>query len=253
MIAILDQGQGHAIPGKMFDQGHGMRPRHVGILHALKNMHRRMRIQRRAQQEIAATILDQRARDRIGIGRIGAVAQPDALGLDLLAHFGGHVRPHQRFGEIDRRGDQDEAGQPLACFFGTHCTRGEQRNPAPHRRADDDLRAGRLGADQGKALGKPARNDAILETPAGFAMAGIIEAQAGATLAGRESIQSLRLGGLHVGLEAAEPDNARTLRQGGRGRTLPKSDLAPFDGLKRRVICVVHNHIGHVRLYLALG
>ena len=55
---------------------------------------------------------------------------------------------------------------------------------------------------------KPAADGAVREVAAGFAVAGIVEPQAGAALLLRPGIERLRFGAFHVGLEAAQPEQA---------------------------------------------
>ena len=94
-----------------------------------------------------------------------------------------------------------------ACDF----ARQQQRHPAAHRRADHDLRAAAELLEHRDALLQPAPDGAVDEGAAGFAMAGIVEPDAGAAVLRGPRVQRQRLGALHVGIEAAEPE------QPGRG------------------------------------
>ena len=58
--------------------------------------------------------------------------------------------------------------------------RGEQRDPAAHRRADQDRPLVAAGGDHGERVLEPVRHRPAPEIVARFAMAGIVEAQEGA-------------------------------------------------------------------------
>ena len=62
-----------------------------------------------------------------------------------------------------------------------------------------------------EAFLQPAADGAVGEVAARFAVAGIIEPHAGAALSLGPAVERLRLGALHVGLEAAEPEQAWAL------------------------------------------
>ena len=64
MIAVLDQGEGDIVSGKMLNQPHGMGPGYVRVLHALQDVNRASGLDRRIEQEMAAPILDQPEGDR---------------------------------------------------------------------------------------------------------------------------------------------------------------------------------------------
>ena len=105
-----------------------------------------------------------------------------------------------------------EAGPELLRRFNSR-TR-QQRQPTAHRRADQNLRAAAAGVEHRKTVGKPAADRTVGESAFGFAMAGIVEPHATALFALRPFRQRHRLGALHVGLVAAEPEQAgRRYRQ----------------------------------------
>src|ERR1019366_9763965 len=86
-----------------------------------------------------------------------------------------------------------------------------RRPRAAKERAAPDLGAGAELLEHRDGLFQPAPNGAIDERAAGFAMAGIIEPDAGPVPLGGPRIQRDRLGAPHVRIEAAEPE------QPGRG------------------------------------
>src|SRR5690606_19436781 len=108
----------------------------------------------------------------------------------------------------------------------------EEGEPAAHGRADDDLRPARAGKDRLRLL-QPARNGAVEEIAAGEAVAGIVEARHGETVRLGMAIERLRLGSLHVGAEAAEPEQtggaARTHARGNFARRRAFADRQPDD------------------------
>src|SRR6476661_1352905 len=73
----------------------------------------------------------------------------------------------------------------------------------------------------GERLLKPATDGAIGEISAGLAVAGVIEARHRPAIRLRPSIECLGLGTFHVGLETAEPEQAR-----GRSVATAHSDLS---------------------------
>src|SRR5690606_38545782 len=84
--------------------------------------------------------------------------------------------------------------------------------PPAHGRADHYLRtAGKRRVD-GDALLEPAADGAVEEIAARLAVTGIVKAHAGAPALLRPPVERLRLGALHVGLEAAEPEQPGLLR-----------------------------------------
>ena len=172
-----------------------------------------------------APLLDQAAGDRIGRFRILRRPLPGAFGLDLPLHLGREFLPHQLFGEIDRRRDQHQAGdRARAAARRFELARQQQRQPAAHRRADQHLRALGEALEHRGAVLQPAADGAVGEVAAGFAVAGIIEPDAGAAVFAGPVVERHRLGALHVGLEAAEPE------QPGRGRRpapAPRSGARP--------------------------
>ena len=95
--------------------------------------------------------------------------------------------------------------------------RQQQRHPAAHRRADRDLRTPAELLEHRDALFQPAPDGAVDEGAAQFAMAGIVEPDAGAAVCHGPFIQRQRLGAPHVGIEAAEPEQpGRTACAAGR-------------------------------------
>jgi epoxyqueuosine reductase len=70
MITVLDQGQHHVVAGKTRHQFDRVPPRHVGVLHALQDMHRATRLDQPAQQQMLAAFVNELPGDRIRFRRI---------------------------------------------------------------------------------------------------------------------------------------------------------------------------------------
>ena len=190
----------------MLDQPERMAPGHIRVGHALEDVNGGMRADHAAKQQMPAPVLNQPTGDRRGFGRIVRRPSPDAFFHEFGACGGVELRPHQLFGEIHRRREQDQTGETRQRADGGEMTRQQQRQPAAHRTADQNLRPLRRGLKNRDALGQPVANAAVDKSPFRRAMAGIIEPQAGASLRLRPFGEKLRLGPAHVRREAAEPD-----------------------------------------------
>ena len=193
----------------MLHQPHGVLARHVGILAALQDGHRRTHIDAAAEhQMMLVAILDQSR--RIGIGRIGIFRRPlhDAVALQGGLLGLGHALGHQLGGRIHRGGDQHQGLDPGALAAPPQLAGQQQRQPAAERRADDHLRP-RGGRKHRERFLEPAAHRAIEEIAARQAIAGVIEAGDGETFFRAERIERRRLGPPHVGAVAVEPENAR--------------------------------------------
>ena len=189
-----------------------MFPRHVGVHDALQDAHRATGLDQAAEQKMVAAFLDQRAGDEIGlIRRILRRPRPHALLLQLLLDGRREPVPHQHLGEIDRGCDQHHAGdRRRPAFPAPHqFAHQQQRQPAAHRGADQDLRAAAAGVEHREAVGEPAADRAVRERAAGFAVPRIIETHDGAAFFLRPGVERRGLGALHVGFVAAEPDQPR--------------------------------------------
>ena len=88
---------------------------------------------------------------------------------------------------------------------------GEQGDPSSHGGADEDGTLRQEPLHDRKRLLKPAGDGALFEVAARFAVTAIVETQEGAALPLGPGIDHARLGGAHVGLEAADPDHRRAL------------------------------------------
>ena len=84
----------------------------------------------------------------------------------------------------------------------------QQRQPAAHAGADEDARPSAFRVNMWQDCSSQCRDGAVDEQPARRAMAGIVEAEAGAPGFPRQCGQRLGLGALHVGFEAAQPEEA---------------------------------------------
>jgi hypothetical protein len=107
--------------------------------------------------------------------------------------------PHQLFGKIRRRRDQHEACERGAGRrASSKLARQQQRHPSAHGRAYHHLRPETKLLEHRDALFQPASDGTAGEIAAGFAVAGIVEADAATTMLGRPRIQRHRLGAPHV-------------------------------------------------------
>src|SRR6185312_11158970 len=86
VIAVLDHGQHHIVARQPLRQREGVLPRHVRIPRALQNADWTPDLDGAAEYEMATAILDQGARDRVGLAILRR-PQPDAAGFDLLPGF----------------------------------------------------------------------------------------------------------------------------------------------------------------------
>ncbi len=179
-------------------------PGHVRIVLAVQQPHRTVERDRCMQQQPGASVLDQRAGDGIGLAVLAWPVQ------DTVAHEGGalldgHRLPHQRLGEVGRGGDTDQRGDAIRTG-----ERGEQRDPAAHRRADQDQRSLGQPVDHGERIVGPAADGAVLEPAAAGTVAGVVEAQHGLAAFGAERGERGRLVAGHVAAEAGEEHDRGT-------------------------------------------
>ena len=219
-------------------QREGVLPRHVGVLRALQDANRAADLDGAAEQQMLAAVLDQRAGDRIGLA-IFRRPHPDALGLDLAAsppaekpfHISSSVKSGA--GAISTSPASDARSR---CAL-RQLARQQQRHPAAHRRADRRSAGRRRTASNTARLSSSQRPMVpSAKRAAGFAMAGIVEADAGAALFGGPGVERQRLGALHVGIEAAQPEQpgrgagARRARRSGAGRHRSPTSMKPVPG-----------------------
>ena len=171
MVAILHQREDDVVLGKSCGQFDRVLPGHVGVLHALKDTDGTAGLDHAIEQKLASAILDQVARDRIGLLRILGRPVPDAFLLDFTLYFGREALPHQLLREIYRRRDQHQACHARArvlpaCVF----TREQQRQPGSHRGADHDLRTATKRIKHRQAVLQPAADRACEEISPRFAV-----------------------------------------------------------------------------------
>ncbi len=186
-----------------------------------------------------APLLDQSAGDRIGASEYcdGRCQAPSVsicrfTSGENFFHISSSVK--STAGAISTR-PAIEPRRPCALQL----SRQQQREPAAHRRADQHLRALGEALEHRGAVLKPAADGAVGEFAAGFAVAGIVEPDAGAAVLAGPVVERDGLGALHVGLEAAEPEQPRRRavpdphRDPARGRPVPTS-IGTFRTLFRR-------------------
>ena len=58
VVAILDQGEHHVVASKARHQLDRMPPRHIGVLHALQDMHRTARFDEPTHQQMIAALFE---------------------------------------------------------------------------------------------------------------------------------------------------------------------------------------------------
>jgi hypothetical protein len=120
------------------------------------------------------------------------------------ARIGGGIASHIK-SSVGGGGEADQRLDPFGPRFGQ-----QQRDPAAHRRADDDL--GPLGQriERGQGVGEPGADATVGEFPVRFAVARIVETQAGLAARPGECLDRHRLRSGHVGHEpGAEDDPGR--------------------------------------------
>ena len=67
MLGAFDQGELDIVALQKIDERERVAPRHVGIAHALNDPHRTARIEGRTLQKMMSPLLDETARDRVGL------------------------------------------------------------------------------------------------------------------------------------------------------------------------------------------
>jgi len=204
VIAVLDEGHDDVGAGQPFREPHARRPGHVWIGHAVEQAHGATDVDGRAQQQVPPPVLDQGAADLHRRVLVLRRPQDRALGHEPRARRRRHLRPHQVLGEVGRRGDADEAGDPVRPGQGD-----EQHDPAAHAGADEDLRPGGEAVERGQRIVRPASDRAVAKDAARPAVAGIIEAQRRLPALAAPGLQGHALGPAHVGGEAGQEDDAR--------------------------------------------
>ncbi len=85
MIAVLHQRQHDIVAGNARNQRHGMFPRHVLVLHTLQDAHRTAGFNQTAKQKMIAPVLDELARDEIGLVRIVRTDAPICRSLQAAS------------------------------------------------------------------------------------------------------------------------------------------------------------------------
>src|SRR3954471_7498194 len=82
MVAILDQRKHNVVLRETRGELDSVIPRYVRVLHALQNAHWAAGLDHAAEQKMIASLLDQTARDRIGLAIVRrSVPDPPLLNL----------------------------------------------------------------------------------------------------------------------------------------------------------------------------
>ena len=197
----------------------------------LQDVHRAAVVDQPAEHEMLAALLDQLLGDRIGLAVV-IVRRPKSRRPSPRSRVDGvgELLPEQFLGEIDRRRDQHHAGDRRRVLAPSRSARASSSASQPPMEEPITTCGplAKLRVD-GKALGQPAADGAVEEVAAQLAVAGIIETDAGAALRLGPVVERLRLGALHVGLEAAQPEQPRPA-----GRTLALAHAHGDGSLRRR-------------------
>ncbi|MNY54526.1 hypothetical protein D3C86_1904140 [compost metagenome] len=126
MVAVFDQFQTHVAAAQALDQFDLMTPRHHVVGAPLQHMDRRLDVNDSVQQQPVARLFEHASGQDVGpqalLGYDGL-----ALAQDGLTFVVGQTRPHQLFGEVLRRIDQN---QPLDPVRPRQCR--QQGHPAAH-------------------------------------------------------------------------------------------------------------------------
>ena len=177
MIAVLHQRQRRRVAAEALHQRERMRKRHVFVPHALQHRGWRAGANHAAEQKVLAPVLDQIPGEAIGLARIGGGPSPHAFIHDRAPRLVRRLGPDERFGEVDRRRDENEAFDALRLAGLAERPGGEQRQISAHGRTDQNLRSLAFGPQERQRLLEPAGDRPILEPPVGSPMAGIVEPQ----------------------------------------------------------------------------
>ncbi len=169
----------------------------------MQDAHRAGNIDRAIEQQVAATVLDQPARDQVRLFAVLGWPLDVAVALHALALVGRQLVVPDRLREIRRRRQQRQCPHPLRTG-----QRQQQGDPAAHGRADDHLRARGQFIQHRQRITQPVADAAVRKAPAGRAVAGIVEAHEGATLLPAMLGEGGGLAAAHVGHEAATEQHA---------------------------------------------
>ena len=194
----------------MSDQVERVLPRDIGVLQAVQDVHGPVWVERCSTNKVASTFLDQRSRN--GIRRITVLrrAEINSFRLKGFASRFWKTIPHQPFGHVPCRCDQDQRwdASRLNGLFLHQLPQQKKGYVTAHAGADEDLRPSRETGEDGASFLQPAPDRAGLEGPARLAVAGIVEAGAGHAAQLCPIRQYRRLGAGHLGFEAWKPDHA---------------------------------------------
>ena len=205
VISRLDQFDGDIVraqaPGDLESRLFG----DVHVLLTLQKDHGQVEVNVRFEQQVVRAVFEQRAGENIVVFVVRR-----HLNKALLHHpcllLGRQLGPLQALGEIGRGSDADQPRDPLGP-----CQRGEQHQPPPHRRADQDLRPLGQRVDHREAVFGPAADGAIAKIAIRSAMAAVVEADEALSALTGQRLEIERLRALHIRAETTQK------HQSGRG------------------------------------
>src|SRR5205085_8762021 len=106
-----------------------------------------------------------------------------------------------------------------------------------------DLRPPAAGVEHRERLFQPPADGAVDKSATRFAVAGIVEADTGSAMALRPLVECDRLGALHVGIEAGQPEQAGFRASTGPHRYSARR-RADFEERHRQFACPSHGCAG---------
>ena len=125
-----------------------------------------------AQHQIAPAVFEERMGENV------LRVTPDAIARQRRSHLFRELRPDQLLGKVGRRRDQHQAREPIGLAQSRQRACEQERDPTAHGRADHDLWPIGQCAKNFDGLLRPSADGPVFEIAVGFAMAGIVEAQA---------------------------------------------------------------------------
>ena len=214
MVAVFHEDQFHIVRRERVHQFLRLGPGYVRVGGAVDQPNRNIQNERLAQDKMVASVFEQRAGDDIGALGIFRGGLEEPVGCDLRQYVGAQSGRRQIFGEVGRRCDGDQAGNPRSVFGILQFPCHQGRDPAAHGGADQykvSTQSRHCCADvpdDRERIGKPASDRAITERAARLAVAGIVQAQKAASGFLRPGLQNGCLLARHVRHKATKEHDA---------------------------------------------